>query len=178
MAGVWGFDEDILTAPDTIERAYVDGVPMGGEISFAPKGVSPSFVVIAMKDPVGANLDRIQIIKAWVDAAGDSHEMVFDVVASDERAIDSTTGKLPAVGNTVDGRATTYTNTIGDASLATVWTDPVFDANQEALYYARVIEIPTPRWSTFDAKTLGVEPVDPFSIQERAITSAIWYAPK
>ena len=176
--GGWGFEKAVLEAPDAVRRAYAGGVPMGGQLGAGPPGGSLGFVVIAMKDPVGANLDRVQIIKAWVDEEGDSHEKVFDVAASDGRAVDAAAGKLPAVGNTVDIAAATYTNTIGASSLATVWTDPEFDPGQEALYYARVIEIPTPRWSTYDAKTLGIEPMNPKTIQERAITSAIWYKPE
>ena len=175
--GGWDFDSSLLDAANAIERAYTIGVPMGGQINGAPGGKSPNFLVMAMKDPEGANLDRVQIIKAWVDASGASHEKVFDVAAADERTLDTATGKLPAVGNTVDTKTATYSNSIGDETLATLWTDPDFDPALEALYYARVIEIPTPRWSTFDAIKLGREPMDPTSIQERAITSAIWYAP-
>ena len=145
--------------------------------SAAPEGKSPSFLVMAMKDSAGTNLDWVQVIKAWVDASGSSHEKVFDIVASDGRIADSPGGRLPAVGNTVDVKAASYGNSIGAVSLASVWTDPEFEPAQEALYYARVIEIPTPRWSTFDAKTLGTEPMDPATIQERAVTSAIWYTP-
>jgi len=176
--GGWQFDEAIIRAPDAVKRAYATGVPMGGQLAINPAGVSPSFVVIAMKDPNGANLDRVQIIKAWVDEHGASHEKVFNVAASDGRVVAAGSGEIPIVGTTVDTAAATYTNTIGAASLATVWTDPEFDARQEAFYYARVIEIPTPRWSTYDAKTLGIEPMMPATIQERAITSAIWYSPR
>ena len=173
----WNFDDEILNTPDLVAQAYATGVPMGGQLAQPPAGKPPSFLLVAMKDPEGANLDRVQIIKAWVDAQGNSQEAIFDVAASDGRVADSKTGKLPPVGDTVDVAAASYTNTIGAATLSTVWTDPEFDASQEALYYARVLEIPTPRWSTFDAKTLGVEPMAPATLQERAITSAIWYAP-
>jgi hypothetical protein len=176
--GGWDFDSSFLSAADAVERAYAAGVPMGGQLKAAPEGKSPNFLVMAMKDPEGANLDRVQIIKAWVDADGSSHEKVFDIAAADGRAFDSAAGKLPAVGNTVDIKTATYSNSIGDETLATVWTDPEFDPALEAIYYARVIEIPTPRWSTFDAIDLGTEPMDPASIQERAITSAIWYSPQ
>ncbi len=175
--GGWKFDDTILSASDTVKRAYAGGVPMGGQLAPAPEGASPRFIVIAMRDPDGANLDRVQIIKAWADKRGASHEKVFDVAVSDGRVVDTATGGLPAVGSSVDIDAASYTNTIGDASLSTVWIDPEFDAGQEAFYYARVIEIPTPRWSTYDAKTLGIEPMAPAVIQERAITSAIWYSP-
>jgi hypothetical protein len=175
--GGWSLDDSLLDEPDVIARAYATGVPMGGLLNAAPAGKSPNFLVMAMKDPEGANLDRIQIIKAWVDASGGSHEKIFEIAAADGRTVDVATGKLPAVGNTVDIKTATYRNTIGDEALATVWTDPEFDPALEAFYYVRVIEIPTPRWSTFDAIDLGTEPMDPTSIQERAITSAIWYAP-
>lgn len=199
--GGWQYDEAILSMPDLVTQAYASGVPMGGKLLAAPAGKSPTFLLVAMKDPEGANLDRVQIIKAWVDAQGASQEKVFDVAASGGRMAGSAhmagaapTGEgatgsgptgagtavepgLPPVGNTVDIATASYTNTIGAATLSTVWTDPEFDAAQPALYYARVLEIPTPRWSTFDAKTLGVEPMAPATLQERAITSAIWYTP-
>jgi hypothetical protein len=189
--GGWMYDESLLNSPDLVAQAYASGVPMGGRLLAAPTGKRPTFPLVAMKDPEGANLDRVQIIKAWVDAQGDSHEKIFDVAASGGRmpvsagataAGATATGEisastLPPVGNTVDIATASYTNTIGAATLSTVWTDPEFDATQPALYYARVLEIPTPRWSTFDAKTLGVEPMSPATLQERAITSAIWYTP-
>jgi len=173
----WGFEKAVLSAKDPITIAYEHGIPMGGKLTSGPADLSPSFFVMAMKDPEGANLDRVQIIKAWVDEKGDSSEKVFDVVVSDQRMIDVSAKKIPPVGNTVNIETAQYSNTIGDPSLITVWTDPEFDPLQPALYYARVIEIPTPRWSTYDAITLGVEPMNPTSIQERAITSAIWYSP-
>ena len=113
-----------------------------------------------------------------MDADGNSEEKIFDVAASNQRVPEPGTDKLPPVGNTVDAVSANYTNSIGDASLAAVWTDPEFDRSQQALYYARVLEIPTPRWSTFDAKTLGIKPMEPVAIQERAITSSIWYSPE
>lgn len=179
--GGWLYDESILNMPDLVAQAYASGVPMGGQLFAAPTGKRPTFLLVAMKDPEGANLDRVQIIKAWVDAQGTGQEKVFDVAASGGRVLESAdttgAGTLPPVGNTVDIAAASYTNTIGAATLASVWTDPEFDATRPALYYARVLEIPTPRWSTFDAKTLGVEPMAPATLQERAITSAIWYTP-
>jgi hypothetical protein len=152
---------------------------MGGVLSGAPEGGRPSLVVKALKDPHSAHLDRIQIVKGWVDARGDKHEAIFDVAWSDDREIDPATGKLPAVGNSVDIATATYTNTIGDPELSTVWWDPGFDRTQHAFYYVRVLEIPTPRWSTRDAVALGVEiPVGlPATLQERAWSSPIWYAP-
>lgn len=174
----WDYDVSLLEQTDVISRAYAGGVPMGGTLSAAPSAASPKFMVLAMKDPEGANLDRIQIIKAWVDDSGNSHEKIFDVAASGGRSVDARSGKLAAVGNTVDIKTASYDNSIGDAVLSTLWTDPEFDPEMEAFYYARVIEIPTPRWSTFDALDLGIEAMEPSSIQERAITSAIWYAPK
>lgn len=176
--GGWEFDQTLLEDIDPISRAYDLGVPMGGQLKPGGAGRSPTFLLMAMKDPEGANLDRVQVIKAWVDDQGTGREKVFDVAVSDERSLDPQTGRVTPVGNTVDARAASYHNSIGDPSLTAVWTDPDFDPSQRALYYARVIEIPTPRWSTFDAKTLGTEPMDPVSIQERAITSAIWYSPE
>ena len=178
----WHYPSDILQQADFIKQAYAAGVPMGGELrQSADKtvdSIAPSFMVMALKDPDGANLDRLQIIKAWLDASGVSHEKVYDVAVSAGRSLDAKTAKIPAVGNTVDVKAATYSNTIGAAQLSTLWTDPDFNSTTEAFYYARVLEIPTPRWSTYDAKTLGIEPMSPATIQERAVTSAIWYAPK
>jgi hypothetical protein len=174
----WHYPRDILTQADVIKQAYAMGIPMGGQLRKTPDNVAPSFVVMASKDPEGANLDRLQIIKAWLDASGVSHEKIYDVAVSDGRTPDAKTAKIPAVGNTVDVKAATYRNTIGATQLSTVWADPDFNSTAEAFYYARVLEIPTPRWSTYDAKTLGVEPMSPATIQERAVTSAIWYAPK
>ena len=135
-------------------------------------------MVIALRDPVGANLDRIQIVKGWMDNKGNTHETVYDVVWSGDRKPDAN-GKLPAVGNTVDLEAANWTNTIGASELATVWTDPDFDSKENAFYYARVIEIPTPRWIVYDKVRLGAElPKDAELIhQERAYTSPIWYTP-
>jgi hypothetical protein len=132
---------------------------------------------MAYKDPEGANLDRLQIIKAWVDPQGLSHERVYDIAAADGRIIDPKTGALAPVGNTVNSSNATYQNTIGGSSMTTFWSDPEFNPAAEAFYYVRVLGIPTPRWSTFDAVKLGIKPMQPESIQERAITSAIWYMP-
>jgi hypothetical protein len=135
-------------------------------------------MVYALRDPVGANLDRIQIVKGWRDAKGALHEKVYDVAWSDERKIGAD-GKLPAVGDTVDVKTASWTNTIGASELGSVWQDPDYDAKESAFYYARVIEIPTPRWSTYDAFRFGIEIPEaaPVSTQERAYTSPIWYTP-
>lgn len=173
----WNYAADLLTQPEPLAAAYEGGVPMGGRLIANANVSAPVFVLWAARDPAGANLDRLQIIKGWVDTDGRSHEKVFTILASGGRAPEATTGRYPAVGNTVDIAQASYTNTIGEAQLATLWRDPQFDAAQEAFYYARVIEIPTPRYSTFDALALGITPSEPSSIQERAITSAIWYQP-
>jgi hypothetical protein len=159
---------------------YTKGVPMGGDLSAAPAGKSPTFLVAALKDPIGANLDRIQIIKGWMDAKGELQEKVYDVVwgDADKRKPDAK-GKVPAVGSTVDVENATWSNTIGDPELLTVWKDPDFDAKQRAFYYTRVLEIPTPRWTAYDAKHFGVKPLPgtTMTLQERAYTSPIWYTP-
>jgi hypothetical protein len=175
--GGWGYPADLLQRTDWIERAQHNGVPMGGDLP-AKDAAAPSFAVWAIRDPDSGNLDRVQIVKGWVDASGRSREKVFDVAWSGGRGIDAASGRLPQVGNTVDPTTATYRNTIGSEQLAAVWTDPEFDPGREAFYYARVIEIPTPRWSTYDALALGVEAPEPSSLQERAVTSAIWYRPQ
>ena len=152
---------------------------MGGDLPAAPRGKAPVFMVGAMKDPWGANLDRIQIVKGWLDADGKTHEKVYDVVWSDNRQLGAD-GKLPPVGNTVDVEAANWTNTIGASELATVWTDPDFDSSLEAFYYVRVLEIPTPRWTLYDKVKYAIE-MDaevPMTAQQRAYTSPIWYTPK
>jgi hypothetical protein len=160
---------------------YAKGVPMGGDLRTAPKGKVPTFLVAAAKDPMGANLDRYQIIKGWLDADGKLHEKVYDVVWSDaaKRKVDPKTGKVPAVGSTVDVANASWTNTIGDPELIAVWKDPEFDPAERAFYYGRVIEIPTPRWTAYDAKYYGLElgPEIAMTTQERAYTSPIWYTP-
>jgi len=174
--GGWNYAPDLVEQADWIDTAQRGGVPMGGDLP-TPQGAAPSFAVWAIRDPESGNLDRIQMIKGWVDTTGKSREKVFDIAWSNERAIDAGTGKLPPVGNTVDAAKANYSNSIGAAQLATVWTDPEFDPEQEAFYYARVLEIPTPRWTTYDALKLGMKPPQPTSLQERAVTSAIWYQP-
>jgi hypothetical protein len=151
---------------------------MGGDLKAAPKGKVPVLLVQAMKDPDAANLDRVQIIKGWLDKTGKTHEQVYDVAWSGNRK-PGANGKLPPVGNTVNVADASYTNSIGAPSLMASWKDPAFDPAQRAFYYVRVLEIPTPRWTTYDAKHFGVKlPTDvPASIQERAYTSPIWYSP-
>ncbi len=165
----------MLGTPDAAAVGYRDGVPMGGFLRSRPEGGTPHFLIWADMDASGAHLDRIQVIKGWTDVDGRSHERVYDVVASPDRARDPSTGWFEAVGNTVDVANATWTNTIGAAHLEAVWVDPDFDPERDAFYYVRVLEIPTPRMSTYDAKTLGIEAPEPTSIQERAATSAIWY---
>jgi hypothetical protein len=160
------------------EVGYTKGVPMGGDLRSAPAGKSPTFLVAALKDPIGGNLDRIQIVKGWVDAGGARQEKVYEVAWSGGRK-PGADGKLPPVGNTVDVPNATWTNTIGAPELIAVWKDPAFDPALRAVYYARVIEIPTPRWTAYDAKRFNVKmgPEVPMTTQERAYTSPIWYTP-
>ena len=180
---VWFFGGWEFEASDAEQRApgrigYSKGVSMGGNLSSAPAGESPSFLIAALKDPYNGNLDRIQIVKGWVDDDGETQEQVYDVAWSGDRSIGQD-GKLPPVGNTVDIENASWTNTIGAAELITVWEDPDFDPDQSAFYYARVLEIPTPFWTAYDAKFYGVEIPEeaPSMNQERAYTSAIWYTP-
>ena len=177
-----GFD---FATADATSRApaiagYTRGVPMGGDLGPSPDGKkAPSFLVAALKDPIGANLDRYQIVKGWLDAKGDVHEKVYDVAWSGDRK-PGADGKVPAVGSTVDIANATFTNTIGSTELIALWTDPEFDPKQRAFYYGRVLEIPTPRWTAYDAKYFGVKmPADArMETQERAYTSPIWYTPQ
>ena len=154
---------------------------MGSDLNHPPSTVNrpPSFIIEAIKDSEGANLDRVQMIKGYLDKDGKPQEQIYEVVWAGDRAIDAD-GKLPAIGNTVDIPNATYTNDIGAIRFQTIWRDPDFDATQSAFYYLRVLEIPTPRWTTYDAKTLGVAPPTdvPATIQERAWSSPIWYTPK
>jgi hypothetical protein len=163
--------------PATI--GYAKGVPMGGDLRNGPQGKSPTFLVAALKDAIGANLDRIQIIKGWVDKDGKTQERVYDVAVSGGRTIGADGRCRTSVGNTVDLENATWTNTIGAPELITVWKDPAFDAKQRAFYYARVIEIPTPRWTAYDASRFGIKPLPGTTmvLQERAYTSPIWYSP-
>ena len=177
--GGFEFSEDDLDRSDFAKHGYDKGVPMGDDLTSAPEGKAPTFLIRAIRDVDGANLDRIQIIKGWLNANGKSEEKIYDVAWSDDRKPDAD-GKLPAVGNTVNVEEATYDNSIGAAGLQAFWKDPDFDPSQRAFYYVRVLEIPTPRWTTYDAKIFGVErPNDvPAAIQERAYTSPIWYTPK
>jgi len=177
--GGWDFVEEDLNSRQPAFRGYEKGVPMGGDLRPATDDGAPSFMVYALRDPIGANLDRIQIVKGWLDAEGVTHERVYDVAWSDGREPDGD-GVLPPVGNTVDIAAANWTNTIGASELGAVWTDPDFDPDRPAFYYARVIEIPTPRWIVYDAFRFGVEiPEGAETIhQERAYTSPIWYTPE
>lgn len=173
----WEYPDDLLQR-DWLDAAYEGGVPMGGTLTAGEAaGASPVFVVSALKDPIGANLDRVQIIKVWVDEHGESHEEIFDVAASSDRMRRAEGVTISPVGNTVDVADASYTNSIGATELTTLWRDPDFDPSQDALYYARAIEIPTPRHTTYGAKLLGLEAPEPTSIQERAVTSAIWVKP-
>jgi hypothetical protein len=158
---------------------YSKGVPMGGDLSNPPSGKSPTFLVGAMKDPMGANIDRIQIIKGWVDKNDKLQERIYDVAVSGGRKIDADGRCKTAVGSTVDVENATWTNTIGTPELLTVWKDPDFDPALRAFYYVRVLEIPTPRWTAYDAKRFEVQPLPGTSmtLQERAYTSPIWYTP-
>ncbi len=177
--GGWEFTEQDGNSRQPAFAGYAKGVPMGGDLPARPASASaPTFMVYALRDPIGANLDRIQIVKGWLGARGRTQERVYDVVWSGDR-VPGADGKLPPVGNTVDAANATWTNTIGAPELVAVWTDPDFDPAQKAFYYARVLEIPTPRWSTYDAFRFGIPIPEgaPVSTQERAYTSPIWYTP-
>ncbi|WP_419596757.1 DUF3604 domain-containing protein [Thiolapillus sp.] len=178
--GGWDFDSQDANNRLPAKVGYAKGIPMGGNLSQPLEGkAAPTFLVAAMKDPLGGNLDRIQIIKGWMDSKGESHEKVYDVAWADDRKPDPKTGKIPPVGNTVDVANATWSNTIGDPELIAVWQDPDFDAKQSAFYYTRVIEIPTPRWTAYDAKYYKVKMPEevPMTTTERAYTSPIWYKP-
>jgi hypothetical protein len=172
------FDKDALQPGQDgwVDKAYKAGVPMGGSLKGSDKAVSPTFGIWAIKDAESASLDRIQIVKGWSEN-GKSHEKVYNIAWAGDRKADMTTGKIPAVANTVNLDTLAYDNSVGAVQLQGTWTDPAFNAKQNAFYYARVIEIPTPRWSTFDAKELGIEYPEGLdkTIQERAYTSPIWY---
>jgi hypothetical protein len=176
--GGWDYAIEDLNSRQPAFRGYEKGVPMGGELRAHGTTGAPTFMVYALRDSIGANLDRIQIIKGWLDAKGKTHEKIYDVAWSTGRELDNN-GVLPPVGNTVNIKAANWTNTIGASELGTVWTDPDFDPKQSAFYYARVLEIPTPRWVVYDAFRFGIEiPKEAETThQERAYTSPIWYTP-
>ena len=178
--GGWDFNDNDLRSRVPAFAGYEKGVPMGGDMRPVPEGATaPNFMVLALRDPIGANLDRVQIVKGWLDAEGETQEKVYDVAWSDGREPDAN-GKIPAIGNTVDLDAATWTNTIGASELMAVWTDPDFDPAERAFYYARVLEIPTPRWVVYDKLRFGVEIPEesPLIGQERAYSSPIWYTPE
>jgi hypothetical protein len=179
--GGWDFEAEHAMGRLPADVGYAKGVPMGGDLPAAPEGASaPTFLVAALKDPLSGNLDRIQIVKGWLDNKGERQEKVYDVVWSDaDTRKPKKSGKLPPVGNTVNVKAATWSNTIGDPELIGVWKDPDFDPKLPAVYYARVIEIPTPRWTAYEAKRFGVSmpPEVRMVTQERAYTSPIWYTP-
>ncbi len=178
MFGGWNFTAADGASADFAAKGYAQGVPMGGSLSKAEKGMSPTFMVQAAKDPDSGNLDRVQIIKGWLDAQGKQHKKIYNVAWSGNRKLNAR-GNLPDVGNTVNVKDASYTNTIGEGQLSTVWRDPDFNSAEHAFYYVRALEIPTPRWSTRDAAKLGIKVPGglALSIQERAYTSPIWYTP-
>jgi hypothetical protein len=178
--GGWDCTEHDLKSRMPARVGYEKGAPMGGDLRAMPQGATaPGFMVWALRDPIGADLDRIQVVKGWLDADGKTHEKVYDVSWSGDRA-PGANGKLPAVGNTVDAANANWTNSIGASELATLWVDPNFDPAIMAFCHARVIEIPTPRWTTYDAFRHAIDLPEgvPVSTQERACTSPIWYTPK
>ena len=177
--GGYDFNPDDVQRQDFVDFGYTQGVPMGGELWKPKPGESPTFMIRALRDPDGANLDRVQIIKGWLDKAGELHERIYDVVVSDGRTIGADGRCKEDVGNTVDVKNATFTNSIGDALMMGYWKDPDFDPEESAFYYVRVIEIPTPRWNAFDEKYFGVKGPEeaPLTTTERAYTSPVWYTP-
>jgi hypothetical protein len=176
--GGWDFTAEEVERHDFARAGYARGVPMGGDLKNAPEGKVPSFMIRALRDPDNANLDRVQVIKGWLNADGTTEERIYDVACSDDRAIIERRCERE-VGSTVKVADASYTNTIGDPLLSGHWVDPDFNPNQHAFYYVRVIEIPKPRWTAYDAKFFDVEmPEDtPMTVQDRAYTSPIWYTP-
>jgi len=176
--GGWNYTENDLNSRAPAFLGYEKGVPMGGDLRPRAGDGAPTFMVYALRDAIGANLDRIQVVKGWLDSKGKTHEKVYNVAWSGGREADSN-GDIPPVGNTVDIKAANWTNTIGASELGAVWTDPDFDPKQRAFYYARVIEIPTPRWVVYDAFRYGIEIPEGAETthQERAYTAPIWYTP-
>ena len=177
--GGWDFESDDALGPHLAEIGYRNGVPMGGDlVQPGARREAPTFLLHAVKDPVGANLDRIQIIKGWRDIKGRLHEKIHDVAWSGDRSIGKD-DKLPAVGSSVDVKSASYLNSIGSHSLSTTWTDPDFNSKEAAFYYVRVLQIPTPRWQTYDASFYNLKEIsEPAVIQERAYSSPIWYTPQ
>jgi hypothetical protein len=180
--GGWGYSSDLVEDKNFVKKAYAGGVPMGGDLPAKPKRAkAPTFAIWALKDPESGNLDRIQIIKGYLGGRFDNQEeKIYEVALSDGRTVDPATSKAPPVGNSVDVKTATYTNEIGDSQLSVVWTDPDFDPTQPAVYYVRVLEIPTPRWTTYDSVRSGLPIPDgvPATLQERAWSSPIWYSPE
>ena len=177
--GGWDYVAADAVRPDLARVGYARGVPMGGDLTQAPKGKAPGFLIRAVKDPDGANLDRVQVIKGWRDEDGGLYEKIYNVALSDGRT-ENGNGEAPAVGSTVDIPNASYTNSIGDPELTVVWNDPDFDRDELAFYYLRILEIPTPRWTAYDAKSYGLKDLPdevPMVTQERAYTSPIWYTP-
>jgi hypothetical protein len=175
----WDFKADEVARPDFARTGYARGVPMGGDLTEAPAGKAPTFMIRALRDPDNANLDRIQIIKGWLDKEGKTHERIYDVAVTDGRKIGKDGRCKTPVGNTVNVKDASYTNTIGEPLMTAYWVDPDFDAKQRAFYYVRVIEIPKPRWTAYDAKFFKIKmPKDvKMVVQDRAYTSPIWYTP-
>lgn len=177
--GGWDFAADEVQRPDFARQGYARGVPMGGDLTNAPAGKAPTLMVRALRDADGANLDRVQVIKGWLDENGETLERIFDVSVSDDRKIDKNGMCSTPIGSTVDVANASYTNSIGDPVMTAYWTDPDFDPEERAFYYVRVIEIPTPRWTAYDAKYFSVKMPDDLRmvVQDRAYTSPIWYTP-
>jgi hypothetical protein len=177
--GGFDFAPGDVDRPDYARIGYRKGVPMGGDLPQARRGKAPSFLIVAAKDPDEANLDRIQVIKGWIDSTGKAREKIHDVALSDGRRVNPRTGKAPKVGNTVNLREATYANSIGDAELSVQWTDPDFDPRQRAFYYVRVLEIPKSRWTAYDAAFFAQAMAAgiPMIVQDRAYSSPIWYTP-
>jgi hypothetical protein len=176
----WDFKPGEVERPDFAAQGYARGVPMGGDLHNAPSGAAPAFMVRTLRDPDGANLDRVQIIKGWVDEDGNTQERIYDAAVSDGRKIDEDGRCKKPVGSTVNVADASYTNTIGNAMFTAYWKDPDFDPNERAFYYVRVIEIPTPRWTAYDAKRYGIQMAEgvKMTVQDRAYTSPVWYNPE
>jgi len=179
--GGWDFTDSDIRHPDIAQVGYRKGVPMGGDLIGGDTDGrdGPAFLISVLKDPIGANLDRVQVIKGWVDANGKTHERIYDVAVSDGRIIDNDGRCKTPVGNTVVEEKASYENSIGAVQLTARWEDPDFDPELKVFYYVRAIEIPTPRWPAYDIKYLGAKPDPKYQLitQERAYTSAIWYTP-